>query len=161
MIVALVAIATLAFAANGSSGSSSDPAHYQGKTAFEWHRLAVERRIERDYARNVAGDAIREQRRLQRYIAHQQPYSVSYLIKLAATAYGVSEYDMNTVASCESGHSPTAQNGQYRGVFQEGPMFEGGPFGKAGFSVWDALPNVMMAAYTVSHEGWSQWSCKP
>lgn len=86
---------------------------------------------------------------------------VAYAIHLAATVYGVSESDMHSVASCESGHSSTAVNGQYRGVYQEGPMFERGPFGRAGFSVWDAVPNALTAAWTVSREGWSQWSCKP
>ena len=131
-----------------------------GKSIHQWHQIAVKRRVERDRARSKAGDAIRETRRL-RVLAAKNSHSVSYAIHLAATAYGVSETQMHRVASCESGHSATAVNGRYRGVFQEGPMFEGGPFGRAGFSVWDPLANAMMAAYTVSREGWSQWSCKP
>jgi hypothetical protein len=86
---------------------------------------------------------------------------VSYAIKLAATTYGVSEWQMHRVASCESGHSAFATNGQYRGVFQEGPMFESGPFGRAGFSVFDPVANSMTAAYTVARQGWRQWSCQP
>jgi hypothetical protein len=88
-------------------------------------------------------------------------YPVSYAIRLAATTYGVSEWQMHRVASCESGHSAFATNGQYRGVFQEGPMFESGPFGHAGFSVFDPVANSMTAAYTVARQGWRQWSCRP
>jgi hypothetical protein len=92
---------------------------------------------------------------------HRQFSPVSYAIKLAATTYGVSEWQMHRVASCESGHSAFATNGQYRGVFQEGPMFESGPFGRAGFSVFDPVANSMTAAYTVVRQGWRQWSCQP
>lgn len=82
-------------------------------------------------------------------------------VHVACDRCGVSEYEMHRVASCESGHLATAVNGQYRGVYQEGPMFERGPFGRAGFSVWDPVANSMTAAWTVAREGWSQWSCKP
>ncbi len=137
---------------------------FQGRTAFQWHSLAVARLKQRDTARSKAGEAIRHVRRLvasaKRQSALQRP-TVDYAIRLAATAYGVSEWEMNRVASCESGHSSFATNGQYRGLFQEGPMFERGPFGAAGFSVFDPVANAMTAAWTVSRGGWSQWSCKP
>jgi hypothetical protein len=86
---------------------------------------------------------------------------VSYAIKLAATTYGVSEWQMHRVASCESGHDPFARNGQYIGLFQEGGMFYAAPFGRAGFSPWDPIANSMTAAYTVARQGWRQWSCRP
>ena len=145
------------------AGSSTTPATYQDRTAFQWYKSSVRFRVERDRARTNAGKAIREGRRLHRIIARigGHGYTVSYAIKLASVAFGVSERDLNVVASCESGHDPVAANGRYRGVFQEGPMFERGPFGQAGFSVWDPFPNVFMAAYTVSRQGWHQWECKP
>jgi hypothetical protein len=86
---------------------------------------------------------------------------VHYAIHLAATVYGVGETALHKVASCESGHSSSAINGIYRGVFQEGPMFERGRFGQAGFSVYDPVANAMTAAETVAREGWSQWQCRP
>ena len=136
-------------------------ASHMGKTAQQWHRIALERLKARDWYHSRLGERTRELRSLRRYVTTTKPYSVSYAIKLASTTFGVSEYEMNRVASCESGHSPTASNGQYRGVFQEGPMFERGRYGQAGFSVWDPLANSLTAAETVSREGWKQWSCAP
>ncbi len=137
---------------------------FQGRTAFQWHSIAAARLKQRDRAAANALEATRRLRQvvttLKRQKALQRP-TVDYAIRLAATAYGVSEYEMNRVASCESGHSSFATNGQYRGLFQEGPMFERGIFGAAGFSVFDPVANAMTAAWTVSRGGWSQWSCKP
>jgi hypothetical protein len=86
---------------------------------------------------------------------------VWYALKLASAAFGVPFWELHSVGSCESHLWPYAQNGAYRGLFQTGPMFERGPFGQAGFSVWDPLANAMTAAYTVARGGWSQWECKP
>lgn len=134
---------------------------YQGKTAQQWHHVALQRLKAREWFRSRLGAKTRELRSVKRQIGKLQPFTVSYAIKVAATAYGVSERDMHRVASCESGHSATASNGQYRGVYQEGPMFERGPFGQAGFSVWDPLANALTAAWTVAREGWKQWACQP
>ncbi len=139
---------------------------FQGRTAQQWHSVALARLYQRDRAAAKAGEATRRLRRVvatlkrERGLQRVGAPTVSYAIHLAATTFGV-ETEMNRVASCESGHSASAVNGQYRGVFQEGPMFERGPFGQAGFSVWDPVANAMTAAWTVSRGGWSQWSCKP
>lgn len=87
--------------------------------------------------------------------------SVEYALRLAAVVYGVPYGQLSSVSWCESHHRVFARNGQYRSLFQEGPMFERGPFGRAGFSVWDPIANAMTAGYTVSREGWRQWSCQP
>jgi hypothetical protein len=68
-------------------------------------------------------------------------------------------HHQRAVGYCESKLWPFARNGIYRGVFQEGPMFERGPFGS--FSVWDPYANVFTAALTASRQGWRQWACKP
>jgi hypothetical protein len=133
---------------------------HMGKTAFQWHRIAEKRRLARDWLQKRLTFRVLEVRALQKVKA-PPARDVQYGIHLAATTYGVSETDMHRVASCESGHSATAANGQYRGVFQEGSMFERSRFGRAGFSVWDPVANAMNAAETVSREGWSQWTCKP
>jgi hypothetical protein len=96
-------------------------------------------------------------RRLQRI---RRP-DVYYALKLASIIWGVPQPELRAVGRCESGLDPGAKNGRYRGVFQEGPMFEAGPFGRAGFSVWDPLANIFTAAYTVSLQGWRQWQCQP
>ena len=87
--------------------------------------------------------------------------SVSEALTLAAVTYGVPRSELSRVAWCESTHRPWARNGRYRGLFQEGPMFEAGPYGRAGLSVWSPYAAAMTAAYTVSREGWRQWECKP
>ena len=163
-LIVSVAAATAALTwtlAAPASTPSPQAARHMGRTAQQWHTIALARLKARDWYHSRLGERTRELRSLRRYVMSRQPYSVSYAIRLAATTFGVSEWEMNRVASCESGHSPTASNGIYRGVFQEGPMFERGRYGRAGFSVWDPLANAMTAAETVSREGWSQWSCKP
>lgn len=99
--------------------------------------------------------ALKAERRLRNRFSRD----VAYALRLASAAYGVPYSQLSAVAWCESNHDPSAVNGQYRGLFQEGPMFERGPF--AGFSPWDPVPNALMAAYTVSREGWQQWECRP
>lgn len=98
-------------------------------------------------------------RRLARASLYQG--SVDEALRLASVTYGVPLHELRSVAWCESTHRPLARNGRYRGLFQEGPMFEAGPFGRAGLSVWSPYANAMTAAYTVSREGWRQWQCRP
>ncbi len=86
---------------------------------------------------------------------------VDYALRLASVVFGVSERELSTVAYCESHHFTFAQNGIYRGLFQEGPMFERHRIGQAGFSVYDPVANALVAASTVSREGWRQWQCRP
>jgi hypothetical protein len=112
----------------------------QGRTARGWHRIAA------GYRRKL--------------LVRWKP-TVQYAYRLAAAIYGVSYWQMHNVSQCESNHYPYARNGQYRGLFQEGPMFERGPFGHAGFSVWDPIANALTAADVVSQQGWGQWECKP
>ncbi len=86
--------------------------------------------------------------------------TVDYSLRLASAATGVSLAQLRSVSYCESHFYPFARNGQYRGLFQEGPMFERHPIGQAGFNVFDPLPNALVAALTVSREGWGQWECR-
>lgn len=154
------AAATLIFTLSPSASTPVKHDTHMGKTAFQWHQIATQRRLTVSWLQNKRADLLRQVRALRK--AKAAPLrDVTYAIHLAATVYGVNETDMHRVASCESGHSSTAVNGQYRGVFQEGPMFERGLFGQAGFSVWDPVANAMTAAWTVSRGGWSQWECKP
>jgi hypothetical protein len=106
--------------------------------------------------------AKREMRRLERRLQRRWNPTAHYAYKLAATVYGVSEWELRAIGWCESRHFVHARNGSYRGVMQEGPMFERGPFGRAGFSVWDPVANVMTAAHTrVADGSWRQWACRP
>lgn len=169
LIVGVVALAvTLAVTISASPASTPmERATYQGRTAEAWAKAAHgwqaaarARSGERDWLQKRLTLRVLQVKQLRRVKAAPVK-DVQYAIRLAATTYGVSETAMHRVASCESGHSSTAVNGQYRGVYQEGPMFERGKYGRAGFSVWDPVANAMTAAETVAHEGWSQWSCKP
>ena len=97
--------------------------------------------------------------RLRRVLAHDS--SVSEALDIAAIVYGVPRGELSMVASCESGHFPLARNGQYRGLFQQGPMFEKTPIGAAGLSVWSPYAAALSTAYVVSQQGWRQWECGP
>jgi len=164
-LVAVTILLTPA-AATHTAGATS-PVERDYKASWQYaHQAAKKYRTQRDNLQQRLTQRVLQVRDLTRRLQHIRRIKtptrdVAYAIRLAATAYNVSETDMHRVASCESGHYAYAQNGQYRGVFQEGPMFEGGPYGRAGFSVWDPVANAMTAAETVAREGWQQWSCRP
>lgn len=84
---------------------------------------------------------------------------VAAALKVAAVVYGIPLRQLTGVARCESTLNPHAVNGRYRGLFQQGPMFEATPFGRAGLSVWNPYAAALSTAYTVRREGWKQWSC--
>jgi hypothetical protein len=162
--------------------AAGEPATLDGRTIEEWaaHAAALEQRVA-ELETAVADRDARLQLLRRRYAQEQRNAvarantvrwqraqlrrrwapTVRYAYRLAAVVYGVPERQLQAVGWCESRHFPFARNGRYRGVMQEGPMFERGPFGQAGFSVWDPIANVMTAAYTVQREGWRQWECKP
>jgi hypothetical protein len=101
----------------------------------------------------------RENARLRGILRHSP--SVAEALTLASVVYCVSRRSLSAVAWCESTHRPTARNGRYRGLFQQGPMFERTPFGRAGLSVWSPYAAALSTAYTVRREGWQQWECRP
>jgi hypothetical protein len=124
-------------------------------------RLVRVRTAQRDRARRQRTKYRRGYLRLRRESVRRFYPTTVHALRLASVTYGVSYAALYNVGSCESHLYPFARNGQYRGVFQEGPMFERGPFGRAGFSVWDPYANAFTAAYTVAQQGWRQWACKP
>ena len=62
------------------------------------------------------------------------------------------------VARCESGYRTTAQNGQYRGLFQMGSS-ERQLFGHGGSALQQA--RAAYRYFVRSGRDWSPWSCKP
>jgi hypothetical protein len=138
LVLCVAFVAWLAWAVRATGEPPVDAV--QGKDADEWHRIAA---------------------RYRRKLLVRWKPTVQYAYRLAATIYGVSYSELHRVSGCESNHYVYARNGQYRGLFQEGPMFERGPFGRAGFSVWDPVANALTAASTVAQQGWRQWQCKP
>jgi hypothetical protein len=113
---------------------------FQGRTARMWHGIAAAYR--------------------RKLLIRWRP-TVEYAYRLASVTFGVPYSQLHAVGGCESTHYPFARNGRYRGLFQEGPMFESGPYGRAGFSVWDPVANALTAAGVVAGQGWRQWECKP
>ena len=164
-LLLLVLLATLALTASAQADDPPPPEprltaalaeaeHYRS----EARRLATERDVARAQVRRQAKTI----RRLNREVRRKWKPTVSYAYRLAAVAYGVSLFELRSIGWCESRHYPFARNGRYRGVMQEGPMFERGPYGRAGFSVWDPVANVMTAAHARVEDGsWRQWECKP
>ena len=80
--------------------------------------------------------------------------TVDYALRLAASVFGVSYWQLRSVAWCESHHYPYARNGRYAGIFQ----LSWRPFG---FSPFDPVASALSTAATVSREGWRQWECRP
>ena len=114
---------------------------YKGRTAQQWESRYRKR------TRQLQGVRARLHTRWQP--------TVLYALRLAAAVTGVPYSELWTVSRCESGHSPFATNGQYKGLFQ----IHWAPFG---FSPFDPVANALSAALTVRHDGgWRQWSCRP
>lgn len=66
------------------------------------------------------------------------------------------------VAWCESRHNPQARNGQFAGLFQIGRQWHEGRASRLGFSwgqMYEASPNIIVAADLWAEQGWSPWSC--
>lgn len=103
--------------------------------------------------------ARREVRALRRTLRHEP--SVDEALTIASVVYGVPRGELSSVAWCESTHNPHARNGQYRGLFQQGPMFEATAFGRAGLSVWSPYAAALSTASVVAVQGWRQWQCRP
>jgi hypothetical protein len=62
------------------------------------------------------------------------------------------------VASCESGFSTTALNGQYEGIFQMG-FNERATYGDGATAYEQAA--AAYRYFVASGRDWSPWSCKP
>lgn len=80
--------------------------------------------------------------------------TVTYALRLASAVFGVSYWELRSVAWCESKHNPYATNGRYKGIFQLGWS----PFG---LSPFDPVASALSTAATVKREGWGRWECKP
>ncbi len=121
------------------------PTRFHGLTAKQWAGRFHDRGLQLHHVRVL--------------LRRRWRPTVRYSLRLASAASGVPYSELATVAWCESRYDPFATNGRYRGLFQEGPMFERGPF--AQFGVFDPLANALTAGFVVSREGWRQWSCRP
>lgn len=113
---------------------------YRGKPSAYWAFMYRERTRQLQQAR----------RALRR---RWQP-TVDYALRLASSVFGVSYWQLRSVAWCESTHNPWATNGRYKGLFQ----LSWSPYG---FSPYDPVASSLSTAATVSREGWRQWACKP
>lgn len=93
--------------------------------------------------------------RAQRRSSVCVPTSTAGIIRYVFGAFGDQAV---AVATCESGLSVFATNGQYLGLFQMG-TFARSRYGHS----WDALgqSRSAYAYFTDSGSDWSPWSCKP
>jgi len=158
-VSALTCVALLAGAAQYAAGGPDRTTPPQNRSAVERPATRAELAAQLTRTRNRLQHAERRARILERTLRHDP--SVGEALTLASVVYGVPRSSLAAVAWCESGHRPWARNGQYRGIFQQGPMFEASPFGRAGLSVWSPYAAALSTAYTVRAQGWRQWSCQP
>ncbi len=147
LTAAVVAVAVLApLVARAAYGDTPSVGLVDGKDAAWWARRA------RSNGRTMRARGVTIRRLTHR---RWQP-TVTYALRLASSVYGVPEWQMRSVAFCESTLNPYAMNGRYRGLFQLGWV----PFGR--FSPFDPVANALSAAATVVNDhGWRQWSCRP
>lgn len=133
---------------------------YQGKTAFQWHRVAVTRRVERDHARNRAGDAIRANRRFRLRTLHR--VDVQEALRLASIAYDV-DYDLlYRRALCESVLDPNAKNPRSTASglmqFLYPSTWVSTPFGRE--SVWSPYASALAGAWMQANHRGGEWVCQ-
>lgn len=79
-------------------------------------------------------------------------------VKAICSVFGSHCSEAITVASCESGLSPNAANGQYLGAFQMGSS-ERATYGH-GSTVLDQA-KAAYKYFVASGKDWSPWECKP
>jgi len=132
-----------------------------GRTIVQWHKLAVQRRIERDTARSKAGNAIRANRRLSRITVHRT--DTLEAIRLAAITYQQSYSDMLRVASCETGGSfnrySKNRSSSASGIFQFlDSTWASTPYGRE--SVWSPYANAMAAGWMWKSGRRGEWVCQ-
>ena len=98
-------------------------------------------------------------RHLQAQIRVHFRRDVAFAIGLAASIYRIPADKMTRVAMCESRLNPTAQNGQYEGLFQIGPRINSTAL--AGWNPFDPIVNALAAAQIVTQDGgsWREWTC--
>lgn len=159
VILAISTILVLKLPTGGRAAAPSDSL-YQGKTAFQWHRIAVVRRVERDRARSHAGDAIRAMRRFRLAYVHRT--DVIEAIRLAAITWNVSYSTLLRRAKCESVLNPNAKNpgSTASGLFQflYPSTWSSTPYGSE--SVWSPYANALAAAW-MEHVGrGGEWVCQ-
>ncbi len=147
LTAAVVALAVLApLVARAAYGDTPSVGLVDGKDAAWWARRA------RSNGRTMRARGVT----IRRLTAHRWQPTVTYALRLASSVYGVPEWQLRSVAFCESTLNPYASNGRYRGLFQLGWL----PFHR--FSPFDPVANALSAAATVVNDhGWRQWSCRP
>ena len=149
----------LGFTSKRSEAEPSDRL-YQGKTARQWHRIAVVRRVERDRARGNAGDAIRAYRRERRLMLHRT--DVREALRLASIAYNVSYSTLLRRAKCESVLNPNAKNpnSTASGLMQflYPSTWVSTPYGRE--SVWSPYASALAGAYMEAHGRGGEWTCQ-
>lgn len=154
----VIALAALALSLRGQAASPRERLQtVAGRTIFQWKRLAIQRRVERDRARARLGGETRLARRLSRELARQ-----GEAVPVAAIRLVFGEYAPQAirVSACETGgtFSVSARNGQYLGLFQMG-RYARGRYGHGSSALVQA-----QAAYRYfvdSGRDWSPWECKP
>jgi len=141
--------------------SAGDPADllYQGRSAFQWHKVAVIRRVERDRARSNAGVAVRANRRMARLMAHRS--DVVEALRLAAVTWHVDFGLLYRRALCESVLDPNAKNpsSSASGLMQFlTSTWASTPY--AGESVWSPYANALAGAWMEAHGRGGEWVCR-
>ena len=123
-----------------ASVSLTAPRLYRGRPATYWAAMYRER--------------TRQLQQARRALHRRWAPTVDYALRLSSAVFGVSYWQLRSVAWCESRHNPFATNGRYLGLFQ----LSWDPFG---FSPFDPVASALSTAATVSREGWAQWACSP
>jgi hypothetical protein len=139
----------------GGNTNAEENIKYKGKTARAWHW----RYVKSHRAHSKTGEAAREWQgkalRLSKELAIRGQSQTVMAIRFVFGSYAE---EAIRVASCESGLSVNATNGQYLGLFQMGD-YARGRYGHGSTAIEQA--KYAYAYFKAAGSDWSPWECKP
>jgi hypothetical protein len=138
----------------GGNSNAEENATYKGKTARAWHWRYV--KAHRAHARTgeIARTWQSKSQSLARELAIRGQSQTVMAIRFVFGSYADQAI---RVASCESGLSVNATNGQYLGLFQMGD-YARGRYGHGPTAIEQA--KSAYAYFVASGRDWSPWECR-
>ena len=140
-VLVIAFLVWLIVAVRDSDGAGAPPKRIEGIGVTGWHARAVRNRR-----------LINRLRKRPLVVAASDPVAAITLV------FGRYAGQAVAVAKCESGLSPNAGNGQYRGLFQMGSR-ERALYGHGGTALEQA--RAAFVYFVISGRDWSPWTCKP
>jgi hypothetical protein len=154
-VMAIGATNTAQAVEQGGNTNATEKTTYKGKTARGWHW----RYTKAHRAHSRTGELARAwQGKAQNLARELAIRGQSQTVMAIRFVFGSYAEEAIRVASCESGLSVNATNGQYLGLFQMGD-YARGRYGHGPTAIEQA--KYAYAYFVASGKSWGPWECKP